>query len=56
LRKGLSDTFNDPDFLADARRARLDLNPISGEELEKIVVRTFSLEPRLTEKLKEILK
>jgi tripartite-type tricarboxylate transporter receptor subunit TctC len=56
LRKGLSDTLKDPDFLADAQRARLDLNPISGEELEKIVARTFALEPRLTEKLKEILK
>jgi tripartite-type tricarboxylate transporter receptor subunit TctC len=56
LRKGLSDTLKDPDFLADAQRARLDLNPISGEELEKIVARTFTLEPRLIEKLKEILK
>ena len=55
LRKGLSDTLKDPDFVAEAQRARLDLNPISGEELEKIVARTFTLEPRLTDKLKEIL-
>jgi hypothetical protein len=56
LRKGLSDTLKDPDFLADAQRARLDLNPINGEELEKIVARIYKLEPQLTEKLKEILK
>ena len=56
LRKGLSDTLKDSDFLADAQRARLDLNPISGEKLEKIVARIYKLEPQLTEKLKEILK
>src|SRR5262245_36856125 len=56
LRKGLSDTLKDPDFLVDAQRARLDLNPIGGDELEKIVARIYKLEPQLTEKLKEILK
>jgi tripartite-type tricarboxylate transporter receptor subunit TctC len=56
LRKGLSDTLKDPEFLADAQRARLDLAPIAGDELEKIVARTFSLEKPLVEKLKEILK
>jgi len=56
LRKGLSDTLKDPDFLVDAQRARLDLNPIGGEELEKIVARIYKLEPQLTAKLKEILK
>jgi tripartite-type tricarboxylate transporter receptor subunit TctC len=56
LRKGLADTFTDPDFLADAKKARLDLAPISGEELEKTVARIFKLEPQLVEKLKEILK
>ena len=56
LRKGLSDTLKDPDFLVDAQKARFDLNPIGGEELEKIVARIYKLEPQLTEKLKEILK
>jgi tripartite-type tricarboxylate transporter receptor subunit TctC len=56
LRKGLTDTFIDPDFLADAKKARLDLAPISGDELEKTVARIFKLEPQLVEKLKEILK
>lgn len=56
LRKGLSATFKDPEFLADAQRARLDLAPISGEDLEKTVARTFALEKPLVERLKEILK
>jgi hypothetical protein len=52
----LSDTLKDVEFLADAQRARLDLAPISGEDLEKTVARTFALEKPLMEKLKEILK
>jgi len=55
LRKGLAVTLKDPEFLADAQRARLDLNPVSGEELEKTVARTFALEKPLVEKLKAIL-
>jgi len=56
LRKGLAATLKDPEFLADAQRARLDLNPLSGEELEKTVTRTLALEKPLVEKLKAILK
>ena len=56
LRKGLSETYKDPEFLADAQKARLDVAPLSGEELEKIVQRTYSLDKNLVAKLKEILK
>ena len=56
LRKALTDTLKDPEFLADTQRARLDLNPLSGEELEKAVARLFALEKPFVEKLKVILK
>lgn len=56
LRKGLADTLKDPEFLADVKKARLDLDPLSGEELEKVVARVYKLEKRIIEKLKEILK
>ena len=56
LRSGLSATFKDPEFLADAHRARLDLAPLSGEDIEKTVARILNLEKPLLEKLKEILK
>lgn len=56
LRKALMDTMKDPEFLAEAKRAKLDIEPLSGEELERIVSRTFKLEPELVEKLKETLK
>jgi tripartite-type tricarboxylate transporter receptor subunit TctC len=56
LRKALADTYKDPEFLADAKKARLDMAPLSGEELEKIVERTYNLDKALVAKLKEILK
>jgi len=55
LRKALTDTYKDPDFMADVQKARLDMNPIDGEELEKIVARIYQLDKPLVEKLKEIL-
>jgi len=55
LRKGLTDTYKDPEFIADARRARLDMNPLTGEELEKVVARVYQLDKALVEKLKDIL-
>jgi tripartite-type tricarboxylate transporter receptor subunit TctC len=56
LRKGLADTYKDPEFMADAQKARLDMAPLTGEELEKIVDRTYKLDKNLVAKLKEILK
>jgi tripartite-type tricarboxylate transporter receptor subunit TctC len=56
LRKGLLATYQDPEFIADAQKARLDMSPLTGEELEKVVARTYKLEKPIIEKLKEILK
>jgi hypothetical protein len=56
MRKALADTMKDREFVADAQKARLDMNPLSGEELEKVVGRAYQLEKPLLEKLKEILK
>lgn len=56
LRKAFMDTMKDKDFMEDANRSKLDLNPLNGEELEQNVARLFSLKPPLVEKLREILK
>ncbi|HEX9788582.1 MAG TPA: tripartite tricarboxylate transporter substrate-binding protein [Candidatus Binatia bacterium] len=56
LRKAFTETYKDPEFIADAKKARLDMAPLSGEELEKIVERTYNLDKNLVAKLKEILK
>lgn len=56
LRKAFLDTMKDPEFLADANKAKLDIAPLTGEELERTVSGLFKLEPPLVAKLKEILK
>lgn len=56
LRKAFADTMKDPDFLAETKKARLDIEPADGAELEQNVREIFKLEPALIGKLKEILK
>jgi hypothetical protein len=56
LQKAFMDTMKDPEFLADAKKSQLDLDPVSPEEVEKTVARFFKLDPALIAKLREILK
>ena len=56
LRKAFADTLMSTDFLADVQRARLNVDPASGEELQKTVDRLFKLTPTVANRLKEILK
>jgi tripartite-type tricarboxylate transporter receptor subunit TctC len=48
-------TMKDPDFLAEAKKSNLDINPIAARDLENIVRDFFTLSPTLVGKLKEIL-
>jgi tripartite-type tricarboxylate transporter receptor subunit TctC len=56
LRKAFMDTMKDPEFLTDAKKANLDINPEDGAALENNVKEILKLEPPLVAKLKEILK
>ena len=56
LRKAFMATFKDAEFLAEAQKAKLDINPLDGTELERNVRAIFNLEPPLVARLKEILK
>jgi tripartite-type tricarboxylate transporter receptor subunit TctC len=56
LRKAFMDTMKDPEFLADAKKAKLDINPLDGAELESSVKEVFNLDPKLIPRAKEILK
>ena len=56
LRQAFMATMRDPEFLAEANKSKLDINPLPGESLEKTVAGIFQLDARLVSKLKEILK
>jgi tripartite-type tricarboxylate transporter receptor subunit TctC len=55
LRKAFAETLRDREFLADAEKSKLDIEPISGEELERVIGGLFKLEPALVAKIKEAL-
>lgn len=55
LRAAFNATMKDPAFLATAAKANMDLNPVSGEELQRIVADLFATPPSAVQRLKEIL-
>lgn len=56
LRKAFTGTMKDPAFLAEAKKANLDITPADGGELEQNVKEVFDLDPALIPRLKEVLK
>jgi tripartite-type tricarboxylate transporter receptor subunit TctC len=56
LRKAFTDTWKDPELIAEAKKANLDINPDDGAGLEANIKEMFKLEPSQIAKLKEILK
>lgn len=56
LRRAFMETMKDPEFLAETKKANLDINPTDGATLEQNVSEILKLEPTLVAKLKEILK
>lgn len=55
LRKAFEDTLKDPEFLADAKKSNLTVDPVSVDQIEKDIAGLFKLDPGLTTKLKDIL-
>lgn len=55
LRKAFLDTLNDKAFRAEAEKTKLDVDPVPGERVEKIINGLFKLDPPLLAKLKEVL-
>jgi len=55
LSKALQETLKDKEFLAETEKAKLDLNPVTGEELEKAVDGIFKMDATMTAKMKDIL-
>jgi tripartite-type tricarboxylate transporter receptor subunit TctC len=54
MRQAFVNVLNDPGFLAEAKKAKLTIDPVSGEELEKIMIGLLRLESSFVEKLKTI--
>jgi tripartite-type tricarboxylate transporter receptor subunit TctC len=55
LRKAFAAAARDPELLAEAKRAKLEFDPLSGEEVKKIVTELFKMSPSMVAKLAEVL-
>jgi tripartite-type tricarboxylate transporter receptor subunit TctC len=55
LQNAFAETLKDPAFVAEAEKANLEIDPLTGEEVGKVVSEMFDLGPNLKAKLKEIL-
>jgi tripartite-type tricarboxylate transporter receptor subunit TctC len=54
LRGAFLETMKDPEFLAEMKKSRLEVDPVSGAEVEKIINEMFKLDAGLLMKLKDI--
>ncbi len=55
LRNGFAATLKDPAFLEEAKKVRLDINPLTGEEVGTIVDEMFKMSPAVKSKLTGVL-
>lgn len=55
LRKAFQDTLGDPEFVAEVNKAKLELDPLTGGEVEKIVAELFNISPPTVSKLAAVL-
>lgn len=55
LHKAFHSALKDPAFLAEAQKANLSIDPVTGEEMSRLVSEVFALDPATRAKLKEAL-
>ncbi|HEX3969997.1 MAG TPA: hypothetical protein VHX19_01670 [Stellaceae bacterium] len=55
MRKAFMAALKDPDLLADAKKQRLEINPLSGDEVQQLVTKVYSMPPDIVAKTKEAL-
>ncbi len=55
LREAFMKTMSDPELLDDAKKKKLDLDPVSGEELEKLGKEIMAQPPDVIERMKKLL-
>ena len=55
LRSAFQQALKDPDLLAEAKKGRMDVDPVSGEELEKLIREVLDQPPEVLNRVKKML-
>jgi tripartite-type tricarboxylate transporter receptor subunit TctC len=56
LRKAFMDTMKDKEFLADAEKGQLEITPVSGEDIQKLVIETHQTPAEIAKKAGDLLR
>jgi len=56
IREAFNKTMKDPEFLAETKRKKLDMDPTTGEEVEALTKDVMSQPPEVIERLKKMMK
>jgi tripartite-type tricarboxylate transporter receptor subunit TctC len=55
LRKAFDDTMRDPEFLAEARQRLLEVNPMTGAEIDRLVAEIYQTPPEVIAATKAVI-
>jgi tripartite-type tricarboxylate transporter receptor subunit TctC len=56
LRKAFMDTMADKDFLNDAEKAQMEITPVPGDQIEKLVKELYATPPEIAQRAAALLK
>jgi tripartite-type tricarboxylate transporter receptor subunit TctC len=56
LRKAFVDTMKDPEFLSDAEKSQLEINPVAGDEVENLVKELYQTPKPLADKAADFIR
>src|ERR687891_813156 len=56
LQKAFINTLKDPQFLAEAEKAKLEIDPVDGPGIEKMVKGLYEIEPGIVNRVKQLLE
>ena len=56
LQKAFMDTMKDPQFLAEAEKAKLEIDPVDGPGIEKMVNGLYEIDPAIMKRVKQLLE
>ena len=55
LRSAFNSTMKDPEFLAEMKKSKLEINPLSGAEVDGIVKKLFQMDAKNVVKIRDVL-
>jgi tripartite-type tricarboxylate transporter receptor subunit TctC len=56
MRKAFADTLADPELLSDARKGKLEVSPVSGEDVQQLIAKVYDAPKSVVTKVKSALQ